>query len=176
MLNLVNETAVAVLTDQQKLEIVLSLARFATLAEIAKDFKERHDIELPAMQIGIYDPTRTYFAAGEKWKKLFDDERARYLADVQAIPVANQGYRLNVLQRGINAAIARGNWVLVATLAEQAAKEVGGALTNQRNVTVSRPVDELTADERRAQFAELVRKAMEMKDPPGTAEAPPAVQ
>ena len=166
----------AALTDQQKLEIVLALARFATLAEIARDFKERHDIVLPAMQIGIYDPTRTYFAAGEKWKKLFEEERERYLQDVQAIPIANQGYRLNVLQRGAEAAIARGNWPLVASLAEQAAKEVGGALTNQRNVNVTRPVDDLSADERRAQFAELVRKALEMKDPPGTTEAPAAVQ
>lgn len=154
----------AELNDQLKLRIVMALARFQTPTEIAKELVAE-GIETDARQVAGYDPSRTYYEAGEKWRKYFDEERARYLADVQSIPVANQSYRLQILQRGIDAAVSRGNWVMAANLAEQAAKEVGGALTNQRNVNVSRPVDELSTEERRAQFAELIRKAMEMKDP-----------
>lgn len=166
----------AELNDHQKLRIVMMLAQFYTPTEIVKDFREAGIDDLTVAQVGSYDPTRTYFEAGKRWEKIFHDERERFMKEVQTVPIANQGYRLQMLQRTLETAVKTGNKVLANQTLRQAAEEVGGALTNERNVNVKRPVEELTADERRAMFAELVQKALEQKDPPGTAPAPPAVQ
>lgn len=165
----------AELNDQQKLKIVLALARFETLADIAKTFREEDGLDLPAVQIGMYDPTRTYFEAGDRWRAIFAEERQRYLTDVQAVPIANQAFRLNALQESYTAAVRSKNRVLANQTLRQAAEEVGGALTNERNVKVTRPLDEVTADERRAMFAEVIAKALEAKDPPGAQPTQPGV-
>lgn len=165
----------AELTDQKKLEVVLALARFEDLADIVKALGAE-GIRVDARQVGSYDPTRTYFEAGERWKAIFDAERQRYLTDVTAVPIANQGFRLNALNKTFQAAMKSGNKVLANQTLRQAAEEVGGALTNERNIKVTKPLEEITVDERRLMFAELVRKALEAKDPPGTTAAPSAVQ
>lgn len=165
----------AELNDQTKLLIVLALARFETPTEIMKQLRE-HGIEVTPQQVGSYDPTRTYYEASEKWKVIFEDERRKYLEEVSAVPIANQGFRLNALQRTFDKAMRTGNTVLANATLRQAAEEVGGALTNARSVTVHRPVDDMNAEERRAAMAEVIRRALEAKDPPGTSPAPAATQ
>jgi hypothetical protein len=164
------------LTEAQKLRIVIALAQFETLTEISKAFGAE-GIDVKPNQIATYDPTRLYaFEAGEKWRKVFEDERQRYITEVSAVPIANQGYRLQQLQQSYEKARAAGNRVLANATLRQAAEEVGGALTNERNVKVTRPLDEVSADERRTMFAELISKALEAKDPPGAQSAPKGVQ
>lgn len=166
----------AELNDQQKLQVVLALARFVTPTEIVNEFRAA-GVEVSHNQIGSYDPTRTYYEASEKWRVIFEEERERYIKDVASVPIANQGFRLGALQRNYEHAIKTKNMVLANQTLRQAAEEVGGALTNERNVNVKRPLDELTPDERRAQFEELIRKVMESKDPlTGNQPAPAALQ
>ncbi len=155
------------LTEEQKREIVEALACCRDVSSIIAAFHKDYGIQLDRKQVGRYDPTRSYYAGGEKWREIFDARRKAYLEDVTAILVAHQGYRLNMLQRGVEAAERAGNWPLVAQLLEQCAKEVGGVLTNARNVRVedSRPqrVRDMTPEDRKAAIAEVVRQAIEQR-------------
>lgn len=164
------------LSNQHKLLIVLELARFKGPSEISRAFRDELGIEILPAQIGTYDPTRTYYEAGDNWRKVFEEERERYLTNVQAVPIANQGYRLNALQRTYDDAVKAKNRVLANQTLRQAAEEVGGALTNERNLKVTRPLDQLDPSEKRSMLADVFAKALEVKDPPGTQPAPEATQ
>lgn len=158
------------LPDHIKLEIVSMLACFTGPTDIRKHLRSEHDLDLPEKQIGSYDPTRSYYEAGEKWREIFDAKRKAYLEDVAAVPAANQGYRLNVLQKGIEAALAKGNYMMAANLSKQAAEEVGGVLTNQRHLNVDdarkQRARDMSPEERKDALAELVRQVRENMPPP----------
>jgi hypothetical protein len=153
------------LNDDQKREIVEALACFSTPAQIIAYFQSEYGLILEHVQVGRYDPTRPYYAAGDKWREIFEARRKGYLEDVAAVPVASQAYRLNLLQEGIDAAKKARNWPLVAQLAEQAAKEVGGVLTNQRDVRIDdtrrQRAADLTPEDRKMAITEIIRQAME---------------
>lgn len=157
----------AELTEPQKLEIVEALACFTDPTSIIAHFQREHGLDLDHKQVGRYDPTRPYYAAGDNWREIFEARRKGYLEDVAAVPAANQGYRLNLLQKGIAAAEKAKNWPLVAQLLEQSAKEVGGVLTNERNVRVDdqrrQRAADMTPEDRRAALAELFRQAIEQR-------------
>lgn len=160
----------AELSEELKQEIVKRLACFEDIGEIVKDFRLR-GIETEHKQIGSYDPTKSYFEAGDWARDLFESVRKAFVEDAAAVPVANQGFRLNLLQEGIQAARKAKNWKLVAELAEQASKEVGGAFTNERNMRIDdsrrqHPRD-MTAEDRQNMLAEVIRKALEGMQIPG---------
>ncbi len=155
----------AVLTDDQKLEIVTMLACFRDPGLIVDHFGQEYGIELDHRQVGSYDPGRMYYEAGPKWREIFDAKRKAYLEDVATVPIANQGFRLNLLNEQAALAFKNKQPALGAALLEQAAREVGGLMTNQRSLTVddnrrARP-SEMTPEDRRAAMAELIRQAME---------------
>lgn len=161
------------LTETQKLRVVLALARFEGQTDIARALREEDGTEVTPRQIGGYDPTVSYFDAGERWRKVFEDERERWITEMRDIPIASQAFRLRELQRTFDHAAKVKNRVLANQTLRQAAEEVGGALTNERNVKVTRPVDELTPEERRDAFAELIRKAMDAPKVPLDSPAQP---
>lgn len=115
--------------------IVQQLACWDTPTQVAQAVKEQFGIEVSRQQVANYDPTKV---AGRDLSKelraLFDETRAKFKADVEAIPIANQSYRLRVLARLARDAEQQGNKALVAQLMEQAAKETGGAYTNKRTL------------------------------------------
>ena len=171
-------TIMADLTEEQKLEIVAALARFREPAAIIAYFQSEHGLEIDHKQVGRYDPQRSYFAGGEKWRVIFDAKRKAYLHDVAIVPIANQGYRLNAIQTGVDAAMKAEKWMVMARLLELAAREVGGMLTNQHNVRIDdnrpkRAID-MSPEERRAAMAEIIRQAMEQRG--GSTENLPGVQ
>lgn len=127
----------AALKDAHKLFIVERLACFATPGEVQKALKETFGIEVPASTLLRYDPTTVQGSEelGQRWKDLFAAARARFLSDVSAIPIANQSYRLRRLQRILDDPALSRSPVTVMSALEQAAKEVGGALTNRRELT-----------------------------------------
>ncbi len=153
------------LNQEQKREIVEALACFHDVSSIVAAFHKDYGIALDRKQVGRYDPTRPYYAGGDKWRAIFEVRRQACLEDVSAVPIAHQAYRLNVLQEGVDAAKQAKNWPLVAQLLEQAAKEVGGKLTNARDVRVDdnrrKPVANRTPEERKAALTELFRQAIE---------------
>jgi hypothetical protein len=123
------------LDDQHKQFIVQALACFDSPTQVSRAVKEEFGIDVPKEQVQQYNPTRAAAKwLGKKWRALFEETRKRFLDDVAAIPVANQSYRLRSLQRLHDQAVERKNAQLAAQLLEQAAKEVGGAYTNRREL------------------------------------------
>jgi hypothetical protein len=120
------------LTDEQKREIVEALACFQPTSAIIRYFRSEHGIEIDRKAVGRYDPTRPYFAAGERWRAVFHARRDAYLNEVAAIPIAHMAYRLNQLQHCTDKAMMTGNIRLAAKLLKQAAQEVGGGLIDRR--------------------------------------------
>lgn len=125
----------AVLKDEVKAFIVQALACFDTPTQVSESVKEQFGIEVLRNHIAAYDPTKVSGKdLGTKWRTLFDETRKRFLEEVAAIPIANQAYRLRVLDRLVSKTERQGNTALTAQLLEQAAKETGGSFTNRQKV------------------------------------------
>ena len=121
--------------------------------------REDFGIETTIQQVRTYNPEHPKFEAGSKWRPIFEAVRKVYLEDVSSIPIASQAFRLNALQKNYERAIKHGNVVLANATLEQAAKEVGGVLTNARNVSVQQTAGgfrNLTSEERRIAVAEMI--------------------
>lgn len=152
------------LTDDVKNMIVIQLAHFRGYAEVARLVTEETGVTVDRFQVRTYDPTNIAYAAGDKWRAIFEAERHAYLNLVERVPIAKQAYRLNELQRNYAIARDKGNLVLANATLEQAAKEVGNSLTNERSIRLDRPhshLADLTPEERRAMVADMLRQALE---------------
>lgn len=126
----------ATLTDPVKFAIVQALACYDTPTQVAAHVKEEFGLVITRQQVANYDPTKTTGAnLSKKLRAIFETTREKFLEDVSGIPIAQQAYRLRVLQRNLERADQRGNAAMVTTILEQAAKELGGAFTNRREVT-----------------------------------------
>lgn len=166
------------LSEEAKLFIVRALARFSSPAEVVVMIREDFDIATSIQQVRTYNPDHPKFEAGEKWRPIFEAVRKAYLEDVSAIPIASHAFRLNALQKNYDRAMKLGNLVLANATLEQAAKEVGGVLTNARNVSVQQTgggFRDLTCEERRVAATDMIRSAMS-KDACQTAPSTPASQ
>lgn len=126
----------AILTEDTKITLVQALACYDTPSQAAEAVAQAHGVKIGRDQAIKYDPTKP---AGKnlskKLRDIFHQTRKSFLEDVSTIPVAQLSYRLRILQRNIERAESRGNAAMVATLLEQAAKEMGGAFTNRRELT-----------------------------------------
>lgn len=170
----------AELSEAQKLEIVTRLARFDVPMEIVNDFGSR-GVQVTPTQVGTYDPTRSYYEAGDKWREIFDAARKVYLEEVATLPMANQGFRLNELHRLYHKALSKNLFSVAQSLLEQASKESGGVFTNQRDVSISdsrrQSARDASPEDRKSMFAELVRQTLEqMPSAPGVEPAHPTTQ
>lgn len=154
----------AELNDKQKAFIVTLLAQFNSPAEVRDQFQEDFGGDkLLIQQIVTYDPTRPAFEAGERWLKLFEEVRKTYVTDISVIPIAQQSFRLNQLHKMAAQAAKAGNRAQAAALYKQAAEEVGGAFTNERNVKVEQTKGgfrDLTPEERRDAISDMIRESM----------------
>jgi hypothetical protein len=151
---------VAKLTTEQKTWIVMRLARYEANAAVRKAFQETFKVEITYQQVDNYYPLRSDYDGAKKWKALFDEQRARFLADVGSIGIANENYRLQMLHDMAEKAHARGNFALAGQLIEQAAKERGGLYTNRREVRQDTHVtyEDKTADELRSEIVEEMQR------------------
>lgn len=125
----------AALDVKVKRYIVMALACFDTPSQAAAAVKEEFGVDVSRQQVSGYDPTKVQGRdLSKELRTLFDETRAKFIADVEAIPIARQAYRMRSLQRLHQRAEITGNADLAARLLEQAAKEVGGAYTNTRKL------------------------------------------
>ena len=152
------------LTEPQKREIVEGLAEFKSSAAMIDHFRLNHSLELTHKQIGRYDPTRPYFDAGERWRAEFRERRKTYLENISEVPIAHKVHRLKFLQEGVDAARSARNWVLMAKLLRQAAREVGGVFTAKKAVSVDpdyiAPRD-MTPEHRKMALAAIIQTAQD---------------
>lgn len=124
------------LADRHKRWIVQRLACFESLEEVQKALSAEFGISLTLQSIQHYDPGK--FAGKDlavHLVELFNSLRKEFLEKSERIPIANPAVRLARMERICQAAMARGNYVLAASMLEQAAKERGGSFTNRRELT-----------------------------------------
>jgi hypothetical protein len=128
----------AQLKREIKLFIVRSLAVFNTPTETANAVQEEFGIKVTPQKCEAYDPTkRTGKDLSKEFVDEFNETRKQFKENLENIPIANKVYRLQKMQNIINANSK--NSMLVLTALEQAAKEVGGAFTNQVKKEISGP-------------------------------------
>ncbi|QNY28159.1 DUF2280 domain-containing protein [Acinetobacter seifertii] len=124
------------LNKRVKLYIVRSLAMYETPTETMRGVQEVFGIEVTKQQCEAYDPTKkTGQDLSEEFKTEFYRVRKEMNDNLSSIPIANIAYRLKRLQRFIDHEQFKENPVIVPSLLEQAAKEVGGLYTNRKEIT-----------------------------------------
>lgn len=124
------------LTDEVQTFVVTSLAMFDTPMTVADAVKKDFGIEITRQAVECYDPTKKAGAKlAEKWKALFEEARKAFVEDTASIAISHKTVRLRALQRMSEKAEDMRNLPLAAALLEQAAKEMGNAFTNRRELT-----------------------------------------
>jgi hypothetical protein len=127
----------AELKEEVKTFIVQAHACFRKPSLIIKDVGAEFGVTITRDQVHFYHPEKAGARKrlGAKWKVLFDATRAAFVKGEVDVGIAKQVYRLKLYQRAAEYYEERGNLVLAAEMAEKAAKEVGGAFTNRRELT-----------------------------------------
>lgn len=151
------------LSTEAKLFIVQSLARFSSPAEVVAMIYEEFGVETSVQQVRTYNPEHPKYEAGEKWRPIFDAVRKAYLENLSSIPIASKAFRLHALQKNYERATKMSNLILANATLEQAAKEVGGFLTNERNIKLEKSETgfrDLSPEERRTRVTEMLREAI----------------
>lgn len=124
------------LSEEVQLFIVQALACFDTPTEVSEAVNAEFEISVSKQAVEKYDPTKRAGArVSDKWRQIFDETRKDFLENTASIPIAHRAYRLRALQRMAARAEKMKNFALAAQLHEQAAKEVGDAYTNRRQLS-----------------------------------------
>lgn len=123
------------LPEEAKAYIVTELACFEKLSKVVDEVEKRFGIKITPQAAERYNPTRAQSRnLSKQLKLLFEETRKRYIEDTSDIAISHRADRLRRLQRMVEKADSVGNIVVAAALLEQAAKEVGDAYTNRRQV------------------------------------------
>lgn len=126
----------AALSSDVKLFIVQQLACFDAPSQVQEQVKQAFRLQVSLQQLSAYDPdTVAGKRMSEKLKDVFRETREGFKKNAGEIAIANQTYRLRVLNRLLVRAESSGNAAMAAQLLEQAAKEAGGSFTNRRELT-----------------------------------------
>lgn len=126
----------AVLNDHIKAFIVRSLACFDTPSQVIAAVKEEFGVNVTKQQVAGYNPENaTGKDLSKKLREIFYETRDKFKKKADGIAIANQSYRLRVLDRMLRRAEERGNIAMAAAILEQASKEAGGVYTNRRELT-----------------------------------------
>lgn len=153
----------AELTEDQKVEVVQHLARFKPPAEIVRIMKEEHALDCSIQQIVAYDPTRSAFRNGDRFAELFKITREAFIKNVEDVPLAHSGYRLQVLQSVLESHLKHKKLDAAVKVVEQAAKEVGGlysAIDKAKPADTKDAEPELTQREREQKLGGLIDGAL----------------
>lgn len=124
----------ATLKPKHQTFIVTRLARWDTPSQVREALKERFRVEATLDRIVYYNPETANGRAGlaEKWKTLFYETRKKYSEDTSSIASAQKAHRIRLLEEGVQEARKLKNYLMMADLLEQVAKEVGGKYTNKQ--------------------------------------------
>lgn len=121
------------LDEEAKAFLVERLACYDTPTQAQAALKEEFglDVSLPAIQ--AYDPTKRQGKdLSQKLVTLFRKTREKFQSDVESIPISHKALRLKTLDRARSHFERVNNFVAAADMCERAAKEMGGAFTNQQ--------------------------------------------
>ena len=112
------------ITKKVKLFIVRMLAEFETPTQTSKSVKDIFNIEVSPQQCELYDPTKRMGQdLSQELRDKFFEYRRLANDELEAIPIANKRYRLQLLQGLVDE--YPNNPVFTPKWIEQAAKEMG---------------------------------------------------
>ena len=121
------------LSDEVKTFIVQSLACWDTPSVVAAAVKAEFDVEITRQRVETYDPTKRAGAKlSQGFREIFEATRKKFLEDTAEIGISHKSVRLRMLDRGARHFESVKNFIGAADLCERAAKEMGGAFTNQQ--------------------------------------------
>lgn len=150
------------ITKKVKLFIVRMLAEFETPTQTSKTVREIFKVDVTPQQCEAYDPTkRTGQDLSKDLRDKFFEYRRIANEELEAIPIANKRYRLQLLQQLVEK--YPDNPVLIPKWAEQAAKEMGGLFTNRHEVTGANggPVETVNSNTNVNSYLEARKKALD---------------
>lgn len=122
----------AALRDEVKLFIVNALACYDAPTAVSIAVKEEFGLDVSRQQVSCYDPN-TFVGRNlsKKWRTIFEQTRTKFRETADEIPIASKAFRLRGLGRLAQKAESMRNLPLVASLYEQAAKEMGDIFVNK---------------------------------------------
>ncbi len=125
------------LTDIHRAFLVREFACFASPMQAADALREEYGIEITPQSAQHYDATSGAGSrAAKKWHDLFDVSRQAFLDEVsERIPHAHKAVRIKKLARASDAFEKSKNYMAMARMLEQIAKEVGNVHTNRHEFT-----------------------------------------
>ncbi|OBV10547.1 DUF2280 domain-containing protein [Erythrobacter dokdonensis] len=132
------------LPEAIKKRIVEHLACFQTPADVVDLIAGEFGVTLTPRHVRAYDPASFQFAASPRWLEYHAAVRERYREEMGKVAIAHRTYRLDQLQRTIDAArdvLAEGGdgWLdaceQIRKAVETAAKEVGDVYVKFPNRT-----------------------------------------
>lgn len=162
------------LPDDVRAFIVMSYARFALTRDIHKAVMDEFGLDVDSKTLCNHMLDRPSRAAemGARWVALFNETRAAFREQVEAIPITNPAYRLSKMQRYFDILDSKDAIGPAMSVLEQAAKEAGGAFTNRRELSGKLKVEDETprdTEEMRASLIAAIEDALHLL--PKSAEA-----
>jgi hypothetical protein len=154
------------LSDELKDFATSCFARFMRPMQVVRAVEHRFGIKLERNRIQIFDPESAKGKTlGKKRKALFAEVRQRFLKELEEIPIASKMVRLQQLQTHYEKAADDGNVRLALDVLEKAAKEAGGAHSNERTVNLTGRLavehTDLTEEDMRGSIASAIVQALE---------------
>lgn len=124
------------LDDEARAYVVQELAMWSPPSVVVAALKKDFGVTITPQAVEAYNPTkRAGRNLSEKWTKLFEATRETFIESSAEIGISHRATRLRTLNRLAERAESMGNLALAAQLLEQAAKEMGNAYTNRRELT-----------------------------------------
>lgn len=154
------------LKDFHRAFLVQEFACFATPMEAADALREEYGIEITPQGAQHYDVTKKAGQqAAPKWRELAAVARQAFLDEVSArIPHAHKALRVKKLARAADAFEAKKNYMAMARMLEQIAKEVGNVHTNRHEFTGKdrgpikfQNIDDMTDDQIDAELRQIFK-------------------
>lgn len=157
------------LSHNAKVRLTTLMAQFCGPAEAARLVSDEFGVTVDRRTAWKFDASKRGCTTGPRYRQLFHEVRERWLNDIAAIPIANQGHRLRVLDRLANRLEQQGDYLGALKAIELAAKEAGGLFSKERQFTVSPKVATVaTATDvatRRAELALRLERLMDTQAP-----------
>jgi len=129
------------LKDEHKAFLVQRLAVFDSPKQAAEALMAEFGIELTPQGVEAYDPTKCAgHALRERWRTVFWTVRESFLAEFRRVPESHKAVRVKMLARAADVFKDQSNYLAMADMLEQIAKEMGDVYSSHREPTYVDPV------------------------------------
>lgn len=120
----------APISTEMKRRMVILFAQFHTVSQVQKAITAEFGVELDRRTVQGYDLNGPHPRVGARLRTLFESVRSEWIGEAARVGISHQTHRLRILERLIDKAEAAREYDVAGKLLEQAAKEMGGVLTN----------------------------------------------